>query len=480
MRAGCDERLLLLRRRVKDGMKGLGAAAAYAAGRSEDKEEISVNTTAGEVLQFVEENDVKFIWLTFCDLFGTQKNIAIMPGELPGAFEQGISFDAHAIKGFKDVTQSDLFLTPDPATLSVLPWRQGPGRVIRFYCDIQNPDGTPFEHDSRHLLKRVISRYAQMGYACRIGTECEFYLFKTDEHGQPTDITLDKGGYLDMAPLDRGGDIRREICLCLEEMGIYPEASHHEQGPGQNEIDFKFGDALAAADNLLTFKSVVKAIAARNGLFASFLPKPLQDAPGSGLHVNLSLAQNGRNVFKNEAQGHAEIAHGFMAGILAKAAEITLFLNPLCNSYERFGSFEAPKYVSWSHQNRSQLVRIPAAAGERMRMELRSPDPSVNPYLAFALIMAAGLWGIEEAAALPPAVDIDLYAAEEGVLQSLVKLPGSLEEAVALAGRSSLVKGVLGEELLAKYLAFKKEEAADFAAAPDKADFYRERYFSAI
>lgn len=441
-----------------------------------------MDTTAHEVLQFVKENDVKFIRLGFCDLFGIQKNISIMPDELPGAFEHGISFDASAIRGFRDVTKSDLLLFPDPATLTVLPWRPGPGRVVRFYCDIKNPDGSAFAHDSRYLLKRVIGHFDSIGYVCKIGSECEFYLFKTDENGEPTELTLDKGGYLDISPLDKGENIRREICLCLEEMGIKPETSHHEQGPGQNEIDFKYSDALTAADNLLVFKSVVKAIAARNGLFASFMPKPLLQAAGSGLHVNISLTQiqTGLNIFKNAAHGHSDIAESFIAGILAKTPEITLFLNPLCNSYERFGRFEAPKYVSWSHQNRSQLVRIPAAIGERVRMELRSPDPSINPYLAFALIMAAGLEGIETKLALPPAVDADLYAADESITNALRLLPNSLAQAIDLAENSALVKAVIGEELLSRFIEFKKDEAAIFAASEDQAVFYREKYFNII
>lgn len=439
-----------------------------------------MNSTASEVLEFVKENDVKFIRLGFCDLFGIQKNISIMSEELPSAFENGVSFDAHAIKGFRDVTCSDLLLFPDPATLTVLPWRPGPGRVVRFYCDIKNPDGSPFSHDVRGILKRVTERAGQMGYVCKIGAECEFYLFKTGADGEPTLVTLDNGGYLDIAPLDRAEDIRREICLTLEEMGIRPESSHHEQGPGQNEIDFKFGDALAVADNLLTFKSVVKSVAARGGLFASFLPKPIPDAAGSGMHVNLSLAQNGLNIFRNVNEGHSKAAESFIAGILARTSEITLFLNPLANSYERFGAYEAPKYVSWSHQNRSQLVRIPAAHGEKVRMELRSPDPSLNPYLAFALILAAGLEGIENNLALPPAVDADLYTADESVTKMLTLLPDSLGEAISLSDNSDFVKNIVGEELLSKYIAIKKTEAGDFAAAADKTEFYRERYFNTI
>ena len=228
-----------------------------------------------EVLQFIKENDVKFIRLAFCDLFGTQKNISIMPNELERAFKEGVSFDASVIKGFADVSKSDLLLFPDPTTLSVLPWRPQQGRVVRFFCDIRTPEKEKFIYDSRDILRNTIKKCIAKGYTPYIGTECEFYLFKTDEEGEPTMVTHDKGGYFDIAPIDKGENIRREICLCLEEMGISPESSHHEQGPGQNEIDFKYSDSLTAADNFITFKSVVKAIAARNGLFASFMPKPI-------------------------------------------------------------------------------------------------------------------------------------------------------------------------------------------------------------
>ena len=439
-----------------------------------------MNNTVNEVLEFVKENDVKFIRLGFCDPFGFQKNISILAEELPSAFQRGVSFDAHAIRGFSDVTKSDLLLFPDPVTLTVLPWRPGPGRVMRFYCDIKNPDGSAFLHDSRFLLKRVTGRAEKMGYVCKIGAECEFYLFKTDENGEPTATPLDWGGYLDISPLDKGENMRREICLSLEEMGIKPESSHHEQGPGQNEIDFKFSDALHYADNFLTVKSVVKAIASRNGLFASFMPKPLPTEAGNGMHVNLSLVQNDRNIFRNKDEGHSAVAESFIAGILSKTPEITLFLNPIANSYERFGKFESPKYVSWSHQNRSQLIRIPAATGEKVRMELRSPDPSLNPYLAFALILAAGLDGIKNELPLPPAIDADLYTADEAITKPLATLPGSLDQAIRLARNSELVKGVIGEDFLAKYIAIKEEEARAFGAAEDKAAFYTERYFNYI
>jgi len=436
-----------------------------------------MNNTAHEVLDFVKENDVKFVRLNFCDIFGLQKNISIMADELESAFENGVSFDAHAIRGFRDITKSDLLLFPDPATLSVLPWRPGPGRVVRFYCDIKNPDGSAFAHNTRNLLKHIVERAEKMGYICKTGAECEFYLFKTDDDGNPASVPFDNGGYLDIAPLDRGEDVRREICLSLEEMGIQPEASLHEQGPGQNEIDFRFSGAVESADNLQTFKYAVKAIAARNGLFASFMPKPLLDAPGSGMHVNLSLLLNGQNIFKNINEGRSDAAESFIAGVLAKTREITLFLNPLANSYERLGRLEAPKYVSWSHQNRSQLVRIPAAADENARMELRSPDPSLNPYLAFTLIIAAGLDGIEKKLTLPQAVDADLYSADDSVTKPLAQLPDNLKTAISLAENSTFVKNVIGEELTAKYICIKKIEASSFVAAKDKAKFYKERYF---
>ena len=440
-----------------------------------------MNKTASEVLEFVQENDVKFIRLGFCDPFGVQKNISIMADELVDAFEYGVSFDAHSVKGFRDVTRSDLLLFPDPATLMVLPWRPGQGAVAHFYCDIKKPDGSPFLHDGRILLKRVVERCGKMGYVCKIGAECEFYLFKTDESGEPTDKPLDNGGYLDIPPLDKAEDIRREICLALEDMGVKPESSHHEQGPGQNEIDFRFSDAVSCADNLLAFKSVVKAIAARNGLFASFMPKPIPNVAGSGLHVNLSLSQNDANIFKNAALGeHSEIAESFIAGILQKTPEITLFLNPIANSYERFGVHDAPKYVSWSHQNRSQLIRIPAAQGEKVRMELRSPDPSLNPYIAFALIISAGLDGIENKLKLPSEVDADLYSAPESITSKLAVLPDSLDKAIRLAENSTLVKSVLGEELLAKYIDVKKNEAADSAATADISKFYKGRFFNFV
>jgi glutamine synthetase len=439
-----------------------------------------MTTTVKEVLEFVKENDVKFIRLVFCDLLGRQRNISVMPDELPGAFEQGIPFDAHAIRGFTDITKSDLFLVPDPSTLSVLPWRPQQGRVVRFYCDIKNPDGSAFWGDTREILKSVLSRIRQKGYSCMAGAECEFYLFKTDENGEPTTIPFDNGGYLDVSPLDKGENVRREICFCLDDMGIKPETSHHEQGPGQNEIDFKFSDALSCADNLVTFKQVVKSVSARNGLFASFLPKPLPDKSGSGLHINLSLSQNGYNVFRLGDKVHSKTAESFIAGVLQKIPEITAFLNPLPNSYDRFGYFEAPKYVSWSYSNRSQLIRVPAAQSGRMRMELRSPDPATNPYLAFALVIGAGLYGLDNDLPLQDSVNVDLYSADESITNKLVPLPESLEDALKLAGKSDFVKNTLSADVQTRFIHLKTLELQAFNQAADKNEYYLNNYFKVI
>ena len=437
-------------------------------------------TTVEEVLDFIKYNDVKFIRLSFCDLLGRQKNISIMPDELPRAFEHGVPFDAHAISGFTDITKSDLLLIPDPGTLSVLPWRPQQGRVVRFYCGIRNPDGSVFWGDTREILKNIVGKISQKGYSCMVGAECEFYLFKTDENGEPTTKPYDNGGYLDVSPLDKGENVRREICICLEEMGIRPETSHHEQGPGQNEIDFKFSDAVNSADNLITFKQVVRSIAARNGLFASFAPKPLPGKSGSGLHINLSLLKNGVNVFRLGEKERSKVAESFVAGILQKVTEITAFLNPIPNSYERLGYFEAPKYVSWSHGNRSQLVRIPAVQDDRMRMELRSPDPSTNPYLAFALVIGAGIYGIENNLELPESINVDLYAADESITGSLPRLPETLGEALKLAEKSDFVRSILNDRILERFISIKTKELEAYDLANDKYEHFLQNYFRVV
>ena len=400
-----------------------------------------MNYSKDEVMQYAREEDVKFIRLTFCDVFGRQKNIAIMPDELPRAFEYGISFDASAIAGFGGESRSDLLLHPEPETLMPLPWRPEHGRVIQMYSVITHPDGTPFLCDTRSLLKKAAADAKKAGYEFTFGAEQEFYLFLLDGDGKPTRIPCDEAGYMDIAPEDRGENIRREICLTLEQMGIRSESSHHEEGPGQNEIDFRYADALVAADNALTFQRVVKAVAHRNGMTADFSPKPLADCPGNGFHINMSVRPfDSETVFSN-----------MIAGILEHAGAMTAFLNPGEISYKRLGSQKAPRYVSWSHENRSQLIRIPAAVGEYRRAELRSPDPTANPYLAFALMIYAGLDGITRKLELREPADMNLYAASPDVLSSYEKLPASFREACRIASASEFVREHIPSEILAIY-----------------------------
>ena len=404
--------------------------------------------TRREVLQYIEENNVKFIKLFFVDIFGDVKSISIQPALLNKAFEEGISFDASAVKGFLNETTSDLFIVPDPATLSVLPWRPQHGRVARLFCNIRYLDGTPFAGDSRLILQNVIDRCKKMGYETKIGTECEFYLFKLDDNGQPTKIPHDNAGYCDLAPLDKGENVRRDIILTLEQMGIQPETSHHENGPGQNEIDFRYNSTMQAADNLSTFKMAVRTIAAQDGLFASFMPKPFDNKSGSGLHVNISLHKDGENIFGKDSP---ESKH-FIAGILSHIREITAFLNPLQQSYKRLGEFEAPKYVSWSSQNRSPLIRVPAATGDAIRIEVRSPDSSCNQYIALALLVAAGLDGIEKKMPLMPPENKNLLELPESELKHLERLPSSLKEALDLAKNSKFVQSVIPELTLNTFI----------------------------
>lgn len=436
--------------------------------------------TVEEVLAFVEENDVKFVRLSFCDLFGTLKNIAVMKDELPKAFQNGTPFDASAVRGFMNIEESDLFLFPDPTTLSVLPWRPQQGRVVRLFCDIHQPDGQPFGGDGRQILKRSLEKLRDMGYRCQIGPECEFYMFELDENGNPTNIPQDKAGYCDVAPKDKGQNVRREICLFMEEMGLNPLRSHHEKGPGQNEVDFKDSDALTAADHTIVFKSIVQAVAARNGLFASFMPKPIADQSGNGFHINISLHKDGKNLIAPRGEALCEEASWFIAGILRHIAEITLILNPLTNSYARFGGFKAPRYVTWSYQNRSQLIRIPAESGQSARMELRSPDPCCNPYLAFALLLEAGMRGIEQQMELQPPTDFDLYNAEPAQLRALDELPRTLGDAIEAAQGSEFLKEVLPKRALERFFSEKRAEWQRYCVEKDRETFEHQRYFESM
>ena len=394
-----------------------------------------------EVIQFAQEEDVKFIRLAFCDVFGKQKNISIMPDELARAFDSGIAFDASAVPGFGDESHSDLFLRPDPDTLMPLPWRPEHGRVVQMFSDITYPDGTPFKCDTRSFLKNAIADAAKKGYSFTFGAEQEFYLFLKDENGNPTRIPYDNAGYMDIAPDDQGENIRRSVCLTLEKMGIRPESSHHEEGPGQNEIDFRYSDALTAADNSQTFQRVVKTVASQNGLYADFSPKPLESAPGNGYHINISLPQ-----FEDKA-----IFSGMIAGILSNIRAMTLFLNPTKESYKRLGLNKAPIYVSWSPENRSQLVRIPAAANEYRRAELRSPDAGTNPYLAFGLLIYACMDGIENKLSLPEPANINFYTAGPEITSKYEKLPASYEEACEAAKSSEFIRAHIPADILSIY-----------------------------
>lgn len=394
-----------------------------------------------EIIQFVEEENIRFIRLSFCDVFGKRKNISIMPSELPRAFNGGIAIDASAIAGFGCEVNSDLFLHPDTDTIATLPWRPEHGQIVRMFCSISHPDGTPFKNDTRNILKNAVDYAASKGYHFGFGSEMEFYLFKLDENGEPTKIPYDNAGYMDVAPEDKCENVRREICLMLEQIGIQPESAHHEEGPGQNEIDFRYSDPLSVADNATAFRSIVKTIAQRNGLYADFSPKPLKDKPGSGFHINISVkAENGEDLMPK-----------MMAGIIEKAAEMTIFLNPQDKSYQRLGQQKAPKYITWSNENRSQLIRVPAAFGEFKRAELRSPDPTANPYLAFALVIYAAMHGIENNSPLPEPTNLDLFNADYEVLSKIKTLPENKQVAARLAAESDFIKSHLPKTIIDEY-----------------------------
>lgn len=429
-----------------------------------------MRATANEILDFVKENDVKFIRLTFCDLFGCQKNISIMPDELTLAFEEGVPFYSNAVKGFEESEQSELLLFPDPSTLSVLPWRPQQGRVIRLLCYINNPDGKPFWGDSRKILKDTLIRLYEKGLDCSISPECEFYLFKTNEKEEPTSIPFDNAGYLDVAPLDKCENIRREICLCLEEMGIKPENSHHGKGPGQNVIKLKSADILKCADNIVTFKTAVKTIAARNGLYASFAPKPLPDSNGNGINLNLTLSQDRENVILLSKDEFLHQAESFIAGVLQRIPEITAFLNPLPNSYTRQQLFEEPDTIT-----RIIMPKYPDTKDE-LKLTIVSPDLAANPYIALSLIIAAGIDGMESEITLIERIDNDLG----NIKQKPNSRPENLEKALKLALQSDFVKKVLPEPLLLSYNNIKHKEFQDFSKDIGKRGFYEDNCLNMI
>lgn len=385
--------------------------------------------TESEVMDFIKEEDVKFIRLAYFDLAGKQKNVSILAGELENVFKNGFSFDASAVDGFEKPNKSDLFLHPDPSTLSVLPWRPSAGKVVRMFCDIKHPDGTPYKKDSRYLLRTAVEKAKkEFGLTLDFGTEFEFYLFKLDENGNPTKIPFDNAGYMDIAPEDKGENIRREIDFTLEQMGITTESSHHEEGPGQNEVDFRYSDALTAADNASTFKWIVRTKAAANGLYADFEPKPLQDKPGNGMHINISTSRK-------------ELMPSILAGIMEHLPEITYYLNPTRNSYDRLGEHKAPKYIAWGHENRSTVIRVPAAKGNE-RIEIRSSDAGTNPYIAFTLLLHAAMDGIKKNMDPLEPCEENLFDRETAEKYNYRAIPDTLNTAKDLAEKSQFIKEI--------------------------------------
>lgn len=406
--------------------------------------------TPRDVLRYISEGDVKFIKLAFCDICGTQKNISILADELPRAFEEGVLVDASDIQGFCDAASPDLLLMPDAATLSILPWRPMGGRVVRLFCDIKNPDGSAFACDTRNILRQTEAKAAAHGLDIKIGADSDFYLFSVSEDGVKS--PFDNAGYCDIAPLDRGENIRREICLTLEEMGIKPISSHHGRGPGQNKIIYSPDSPLASADNFITYKSVVKTIASINGSEASFLPKPLKESPSNSLCISISLHRNGESLinpgFGEETQGEAA---AFSAGILDKASELSAFLYTCEDSFTSFEEENTARYIGWSYENRSQLIRIFTRSDGTGKIELRSADCIINPYLAFSLIISAGLDGIERGLKLPAAINGDITA-EKAKKHGLHTMPQSISKACALAKESSVVANVLPGETSDRYI----------------------------
>lgn len=424
-----------------------------------------------DIIRMVEEEDVEFIRLQFTDIFGMLKNVAITASQLEKALDNRCMFDGSAIEGFVRIDESDMYLYPDLDTFEIFPWRPQQGKVARLVCDVYRPNGEPFDGDPRYVLKKVLKEAKEMGYTFQVGPECEFFLFHTDENGRPTTDTHEMAGYFDVGPLDLAENVRRDIVLNLEEMGFEIEASHHEIAPAQHEIDFQYSDGLSTADNVMTFKMAVKSIAKRHGLHATFMPKPKAGVNGSGMHINMSLADlNGNNVFvdENDNLGLSKVAYHFMAGILAHIKEITLLTNPLVNSYKRLvPGYDAPVYITWSaNTNRSALLRVPSSRGENTRIELRCPDSAVNPYLALAACLAAGLDGIRNEMDPPASVDSNVFAMSEEEMRAfgIEQLPETLGEALEAFESSAFAKKVLGKHIYTKYLEAKMKEWKKFRA----------------
>lgn len=421
-----------------------------------------------EIKRMVREEEIEFIRLQFTDIFGQLKNVAITASQIDKALDNKMMFDGSSIEGFVRIDESDQCLYPDRNSFVIFPWRPQQGKVARLICDIHNPDGSGFIGDPRNVLRRVQEKAKKMGYeAFNVGPEAEFFLFETDDEGKPTTKTSDEAGYFDLGPLDHGESTRREVCLALEQMGYEIEASHHEVASGQHEIDFKYEDALHTADNIMTFKLTVKTLAQRNGLHATFMPKPIFGINGSGMHINMSLMKDGKNAFYDEKgeRGLSKDAYSFIAGILAHVKGFTAITNPLVNSYKRLlPGYEAPCYLAWSASNRSALIRIPAARGQSTRVELRSPDPSCNPYLALAVCLAAGLDGIEKNMTPPAEVTENIFDMDAAMraAHGIESLPGSLEEALKELKADQLIMDTLGEHVAENYIAGKECEWEEY------------------
>ena len=420
--------------------------------------------TKEDIIRIVKEEDIEFIRMQFTDIFGQLKNVAITASQIEKAVNNQIMLDGSSIEGFVRINESDQYLYPDLDSFVVFPWRPQHGKVARLICDIYNPDGTPFVGDPRGVLKRVLKKAADMGYdTFNVGPEAEFFLFQTDEEGKPTTKTNDEAGYFDLGPLDHGEGTRREICMALEQMGFEIEASHHEVAQGQHEIDFKYAEALKTADNIMTFKLAVKTLAQKNGLHATFMPKPIYGINGSGMHTNMSLFKNGKNVFYDPdgEKGLSKEAYSFIAGLLAHVKGMCAVTNPLVNSYKRLvPGYEAPCYLAWSASNRSALIRIPAARGQSTRVELRSPDPACNPYLELAVLLAAGLDGIEKGMVPPAEITENIFKMDDDARAAagIDSLPGSLEEAIKAMQADPMVLETLGGHVSENYIEGKAKE----------------------
>ena len=413
------------------------------------------NYTREDILRMVEEEDVGFIRLQFTDIFGTMKNIAITTSQLDKALNNEIMFDGSAIEGFARVEESDMYLHPDLNTFEIFPWRPQQGKVARLICDVYKPDGTPYESDPRYILKKVMAEAKEMGYEFNVGPELEFFLFHTDDDGLPTTLSHESAGYFDLGPLDLGENARRDMVLTLEDMGFEIESSHHEAAPAQHEIDFRYGEIRKIADCITTFKMAVRIVAKRHGLHATFMPKPKAEVNGSGMHIQFSLIKDGKNVFES-SQNHGELsqeAYYFIGGLLAHSKEMALITNPIVNSYKRLvPGYDAPTELTWTENNQNSLVRIPVTRGEGTRVELRSPDASSNPYLVFAVCLAAGLDGIRNK--ISPTKSSNIATQD----QETEHLPETLKDAIELFENSTWIQSVLGKKFCEEYAAAKKEE----------------------